>query len=534
MTTNKLLGPETDKYLQQAIINFMNYMVSGGSMIVVSEEAAQAAAFVEKHVDLDAARKYRQELGGIFTNLEQLAAMPESRTGWLEQLAPMISRLDGGKLKALAPQTTWHNEVTPYVNGPECLEMLLDEIKNAQRYIHMSVMLFYNDHSGNLIANELLSALARGVKVRLLVNHMITAMGYEKNLKVGQFTEISEKLEAAGGKVLNTANSKYPAEEWRKLRQELELRGVPKHILFFQDRVQEEGEMGGLNIVDHRKFLIIDGTTSIIGSINIGDQYTFATPVESPSGNQADGIEQGIPSREEEWHDGCFRVRGAAARTFNAVFHSRWILLGGDMFDPGNSFYDPDMDMNFGEEECTLFVSFPGNPVNLIQQYYLDLISYAADETVIVNPYLIDQDFWDRLKGLGPECSCNLTICNPLHVTDHPTNLAAVRSNMYTPFCNGVSFYDYSDTGRFSHWKISYDRRSHAVFHGSYNINERSACHDFELGLLVKGQAFADKVKELIDYDLGVSRKITDKKEFFKHPWLHPSTYLNKVTRNYT
>ncbi|WP_410513341.1 hypothetical protein PaeBR_02465 [Paenibacillus sp. BR2-3] len=85
----------------------------------------------------------------------------------------------------------------------------------------------------------------------------------------------------------------------------------------------------------------------------------------------------------------------------------------------------------------------------------------------------------------------------------------------------------------FRRW-VSYDKRSHAVFHGSYNINERSACHDFELGLLVKGQALADKVKYMIDYDLGVSHRITDKKEFFKYPWLHPSTYINRATRNFT
>ncbi len=151
-----------------------------------------------------------------------------------------------------------------------------------------------------------------------------------------------------------------------------------------------------------------------------------------------------------------------------------------------------------------------------------------------MNPYLIDQDFWDRLGLLGPECSCNLNICNPLEVNDHPTNRAAVRGNMYMPFINGVSFYDYSATGRFSHWKITYDHRSQAVFHGSYNINERSACHDFELGMLVKGEAFAEQIKSMIDYDLSVSRKITSKSEFFKHPWLHPSTYLNKATQNYT
>ncbi|WP_410513340.1 phosphatidylserine/phosphatidylglycerophosphate/cardiolipin synthase family protein [Paenibacillus sp. BR2-3] len=401
MNTNKLMDTETDKHLQQGIINCVNYYLSGGSLRIAAEESGEAAAFLQDNMNGERVRRYRQELGGVITTIEQLANIPGCSTRWIEQLAPLVSRMDGGKLKALAPQTTWHNEVTAYVNGPQCLELLIEEIRKAQRYIHLSVMLFYNDRSGNLIANELLSALARGVKVRMMVNYSITALGYEKNLEFGRFSEISERLEVAGAKLLNTSNSYYSSEEWRTRRQALKLQGVPEDILFLQDKVQETVEISRLNVIDHRKFFIIDGMTSIIGSLNIGDQYTYETPIEYSSAAQADGYKLGIPSKLEEWHDGCFRIRGAVARPLNAIFHSRWLLLGGDHFDVVDSFYCSDMDLHFGEEECTLFASFPGNPVNLIQQYYLDLISYAADETVIVNPYLIDEDFWERLQALG-------------------------------------------------------------------------------------------------------------------------------------
>ena len=529
---NTLSGPKES--LQRSMIDAVNYHLSGGSLQFVADDIRDIEPVIKAGLYGIETRKYRQELGGVITNYEQLMNLPGMNNVVLEDLAYVASRLDEDKLKELAPQTTWNNEVTPYVNGPQCLEMLLEEIKKAKRYIHLSIMLFFNDHSGNLIAEELLAALNRGVKVRMMVNATITALGYEKNLEFGRFSEISDKLEAAGAKILNTFDSYYSAEEWRKRREKLKLQGVPESILFLQDSVQQDVEISGLNVIDHRKFMIIDGITSIIGSLNIGDQYTFQTPIDSSPTVQVDGCILGIPGKEKEWHDGCFRIRGAVAKPLNNVFHSRWLLLGGDPFNVGDVYYSPDMDLNFGEEECTLFVSFPGNPVNLIQQYYLDLISYASEETLIVNPYLIDQAFWDRLKKLGPECSGHLTLCNSLFVNDHPTNLAAVRSNMYEPFCNGVSFYDYSGTGRFSHWKISYDKRSNAVFHGSYNINERSACHDFELGLLVKGEAFANKVRAMIKYDLSVSRKITDKHEFFKHPWLHPSTYVNAATRNFT
>ena len=531
---NKQSILEQDGRLQKDIIDFVNYYISGGSLEHIMEEAVEAEGFTSWAMDLEVARAYRQELGGVITEAHQLFGIPGFSPSLLEQLAGVVGRLNSDKLRALAPQTTWNNCVDPYVNGPQCLDMILDEIRKSQHYIHLSVMLFFNDYSGNLVADELFQALKRGVQVRIMVNNTLSALGYENNLEFGQFSKISKRLESVGAKLLNTFNSYYSAAEWSLKRKVLKLQGVPESILFLQDKVQEDVEITGLNVIDHRKFIVIDGITSIIGSLNIGDQYTYETPIQASSAASIDGRPLGIPSKEEEWHDGCFRIRGAAAQPLNAAFHSRWVLLGGDFFEPDDPFYYPDVNYDYGEEECTLFVSFPGNPVNLIQQYYLDLITYAAEETVIVNPYLIDQDFWDRLCELSPDCSCNLKLCNSLQVNDHPTNGAAVRSNMYQPFINGVSFYDYSATGRFSHWKITYDHRSRAVFHGSYNINERSACHDFELGLLVKGEAFSDKVKSMIDYDLGVSRKITDKSEFFKHPWLHPSTYFNKVTQNFT
>lgn len=531
----QLPAAQWDERLRQDLADYVNYRISGGSLTTITKNTDAADSIIEPILDSAAVRAYRQaQHGGVITDVRQLEELPGFSPELLEQLASAVSGLDSGKLRALAPQTTRHNKVDPYVNGPQCLEMLLEEIRNAQRYIHLSVMLFFNDHSGKLIASELLHALQRGVEVRMLVNYTVTALGYGSNLEVGRFSELAAVLEQAGARLKDTFHSCYAAAEWAVKREELKSQGVPESILFLQDKVQEDVKITGLNVIDHRKFMVIDGTTSIIGSLNIGDQYTFATPIRESATEQIDGRPLGIPSREEEWHDGCFRIQGEAARPLNEAFHARWLLLGGDHFEVEAPFYHPAGNYEFGGEECTLFLSFPGNPVNLIQQYYLDLLTYAAEETIIVNPYLIDQAFWDRLGEVGPECSRHISICNPLEVNDHPTNKAAVRSNMFIPFCNGVSFYDYSSTERFSHWKITYDHRARAVFHGSYNINERSACHDFEMGMLVKSEPFADKVKRMIDYDLGVSRKISDKHEFFKHPWLHPSTYLNKATQNYT
>ncbi|NIK79656.1 cardiolipin synthase [Paenibacillus castaneae] len=529
MEFNRIEMDNWNDSLLEGMLHFINYVMSEGPLDKYVTEAEGAVRFAEQHLQRSEAASYRQELGGFFTSAEQLIAIPDVEQETLEQLAFMVNDLDLAKLAALAPQTTQHNRVEAYVNGPACLQIILDEVNAAERYIHLSVMLFFNDKSGNRIAQALLSALSRGIIVRVMVDYEITSIGYENNVEFGDFQSIADQLTKAGGKLLNTFHSCYKDSDWEQRRTVLASRGVSESSLFLQDCIQQQA-ITGLDIMNHRKFIVIDGVTSILGSINIGDQYLYDTPIQAAEIIELDGTQLGIPSKSEEWHDGCFRIKGAAAKSMNNIFYHQWTALCGDLFDPNDSFYYPDVDRHFGYEECTLLSSFPGNPINLIQQYHLSLISYVSDETIIINPYFIDQDFWELLNSLSCEQAKHITICNSLRVNDHPTNEAAVRSNMYDPFMMGVSFYDYSETERFSHWKISYDKRSDCVFHGSYNMNERSARHDFELGLLVKSKDFATKVKKMIDYDLFVSRQITDSKEFYQYPALHPGTYLNKIT----
>ncbi|WP_409290400.1 phospholipase D-like domain-containing protein [Peribacillus sp. SCS-37] len=525
----KIRFEDWDHPLQTNSVNFINYYLSNGPLSKVAAGSEEAVRLLEQHIPFTEAVKHRQALGGVFTTHSQLIHMPGMDQGLLERLGFLLQELDLSLLDSLTPNTTWNNKVDAYVNGPDNLRVIIEEIDKAERYIHLSVMLFFNDDSGRAVKDALLNALNRGVKVRIMVDYGVTAVGYEKDLEVGRFNELADELKDAGCRIVDTFHNCYGKEEWPEKRAELAAKGVPESTLAVQDFIQEEYTLD-INVINHRKFLVIDGITTIIGSLNIGDQYMYNTPVKSKD----EECGNGIPGKEGQWHDGCFRIQGEVAHPLNQLFSLQWTVLGGDVFDPNDSFYYGDEDRNFGEEECTLIASFPGNPVNLIQQYYLSLIKYAGDETIIVNPYLIDQDFWDQLKEITEEEAQHISICNPLNVNDHLTNRAAVRSNMYKPFTKGVSFFDYSNTGRFSHWKIAYDKRSHCVFHGSYNINERSACHDFELGVLIKGEAFAEKMREMIGHDLSVSEEITDKKEFFKHPLLHPSTYINNMTKSFT
>lgn len=148
--------------IQKNMIDILNYYLSGGSLVRILGEAGEEAECTLKEINLEAAKAYRQSIGGVITEGQQLFQVPGFSPRLLGHLTEALGRLDSDKLTVLAPQTTWNNQVDPYVNGPACLGMIIEEIKKAQHYIHLSVMLFFNDRSGNLVADELFHALKRG------------------------------------------------------------------------------------------------------------------------------------------------------------------------------------------------------------------------------------------------------------------------------------------------------------------------------------------------------------------------------------
>lgn len=70
--------------------------------------------------------------------------------------------------KILEPTRIENNHTELFIDGPDTLAMLLREIKKAQHFIHVQVMLFYSDEAGFRIADALAAKAAEGVEVRVM------------------------------------------------------------------------------------------------------------------------------------------------------------------------------------------------------------------------------------------------------------------------------------------------------------------------------------------------------------------------------
>lgn len=128
--------------------------------------------------------------------------------------------------------------------GTDALAARLAMIDGAQRSLDLQYYIYRGDVTGGLIAERLLSAADRGVRVRLLLDDIgsglrdfdVAAMNYHPNIQVKLFNPVT----------LRGRLSKY---------------------------LSKVGEFGRINYRMHNKLMIVDSQLFITGGRNIGDEY---------------------------------------------------------------------------------------------------------------------------------------------------------------------------------------------------------------------------------------------------------------------
>jgi len=314
-------------------------------------------------------------------------------------------------------------------------------------------------------------------------------------------------MKHAGVHFIRTDPEIYEIAYWKEeKRPKLEKEGVPEIFLKIQDLSQKEGGAKSINSVYHRKFMIVDNKMCWLGSLNIGSEYLWEGPMQPVPGNP-----RGISPDRRNWHDGMFVIKGPEfAKKLNIVFAQQWMVLGGDIFELNNSEDVPDP--GDGKDMLAIFLSFPGNPVNCCFEYFEELVQWCEGEVIIENPYIIDEQFWHVLHHLEDEQYPKLHFITCLKETDHLIAPPSVRAHALIPYKKGTIFTDYSATyKRFSHLKIAIDFNTRCVFHGSTNLNTRSALHDFEINILVKSNRLFKEVKTIIEHDIHTGQPIPEK-----------------------
>lgn len=155
------------------------------------------------------------------------------------------------------------NEFEVLVDGEASFDEILASIQSAEHYVYIAFFIIRDDALGNRFADALIERARAGVTVRLL---------YDEVGSIRLPKRYCKRLVDAGVEVrsFNTRQG-------------------------FVNRFQ-------INFRNHRKIVVIDGKTAIVGGLNVGDEYLGETA----------GL--------ESWRDTAVVARGPIAKQVQAVF----------------------------------------------------------------------------------------------------------------------------------------------------------------------------------------------------------------------
>ena len=183
------------------------------------------------------------------------------------------------------------NQITLLPSGASALTAMFAAIAGARDHIHLEYYITDDIRwQGQTLRGLLLDAIGRGVHVALI---------YDSVGSLHTQDEFFEALDKAGAKTLEF----HPVNPLRR------------HFQWhWNDR-------------DHRKIMVVDGTTAFTGGVNLSRVY------ENPR-------EAGTPpdAKDGYWHDCTLRIRGPVVAQAQTLFLDTWRRHGGDALPEGNWF----------------------------------------------------------------------------------------------------------------------------------------------------------------------------------------------------
>ena len=210
------------------------------------------------------------------------------------------------------------------------------------------------------------------------------------------------------------------------------------------------------NYPDHRKILVIDGKVAFNGGVNLADEYI-------------NHIE-----RFGHWKDTALMLKGPAVRSFTLLFLQMWNI---DEKEPDFSpvtaeapEYPDAQGYIMPYSDCPLDEDKVGEAV------YMDILNRANDYVYIMSPYLIlDGELETSLK-FAAQRGIDVRLILP-GIPDKKMAYALAKSHYASLLGAGVKIYEY--TPGFVHAKVFVSDDCKAVV-GTINLDYRSLYHHFE------------------------------------------------------
>lgn len=327
----------------------------------------------------------------------------------------------------------YYDEKSEYLrNGEDFFEKLIKDIKEAEKYIFLEFFIIKEGHMLNRLIKELTKK--KDLDIRIIYDDFASS-NYLKKETIKQLKKMNIKI--------------YPFNKYNPILSTTH------------------------NNRDHRKIVIIDGTISYCGGINIADEYIN---ISSPFG---------------KWQDSAVRIKGKATNSFIYMYIKMWNAVTKDSDD-----YKKYVTINESKKSDNFVIPFSDGPRpyyknDLSQNIIINLLYHAKKEICITTPYLvINSSLLNAIKNASNR-GVDIKIIFPFIPDKKITNL--ITKSFYNKLIKqNVKIYEFLPG--FIHSKeIIIDGK--IVLTGTINLDYRSLIHNFECGVLFLNESIALKMK---------------------------------------
>ncbi|MFA5421611.1 MAG: cardiolipin synthase [Bacilli bacterium] len=370
----------------------------------------------------------------------------------------VIGLLEQENLDAFS-QSTYIKTATgfgPYQNsylkyfdsGESFLTTLIAELKKAKKFIFIEYFIISEGHLWSQILEILKQKVEEGVDVRVIYDDMGSISSLPHNF--------DKKLWQVGIKAF----------------------AFNRFLPFLNARINNR---------DHRKMLIIDGSTAFTGGINLADEYF------------------NLKVRFGYWKDNALLIRGDAVHNMTLMFLTFWSVLIGKVEE-----YEP-----FLAESKALRIVDPGfvqpyadTPLDdeaVGENVYLNMIGRAKKRIYITTPYLIlDNEMLVAFSNAAKQ-GVDVRIVTP-GIPDKKIVFQVTRS-YYRPLIEaGVKIYEYIPG--FIHQKVFLADDDFLTI-GTINLDFRSLFLHFENGVWIYRSPIIQEVEKDFENIFSDSKQIS-------------------------
>lgn len=365
-----------------------------------------------------------------------------------------------------------HGVISDYEASIARMAELVDE---ARDYAHVEIYIMAWDSTTDIFFQALERAAARGVRVRVLFDHL--------------------------------GSRKYPG--FHRLGKRLTKVGIEWHLML--PFIPWRGKARRIDLRNHRKLLVVDGTRAMMGSQNMIDSSYL----------QKKNIAIG-----RAWHDIMVEISGPIVAAVEAVFSTDWYSECGEAL--GIRPYEGDgnePDIGGATSAMQLIPSGPGFKTEPNLKVFTSMMYLAQERLAIVSPYFVPDE--TLLSAVTTAARRGVDV--ELYVSEQADQYMVDRaqSSYYRSLLEaGVRIFLYPKP-EVLHSKCFVVDDKYAVM-GSSNMDMRSFGLNYEISLLTTGGDLVGDITEVIAGYQQDSRELT-LEEWEKRPLIR--RYMESVMR---